>query len=213
MEQSSALIIAINILERPTQARTARNRPLPDGLVDLLEIAAGDEDAILSAVASSARSRDTVREAAVFFIEQILFHHAADSYRVLGARPNASSEELRRNMALLLRWLHPDVQERNDQSLFAGRVTKAWNDLKTADRRALYDRSRAPEKVAPRRTTKSPTSSTTNRSPRAQVARVPPRPNLRKAPPKRSQRPLPHSARPMNFWRRFLLLVFGRVVS
>ena len=50
-----------------------------------------------------------VRLAATFFIEQILFAPHADSYRVLGASPQASASELRRNVALLLRWLHPDL--------------------------------------------------------------------------------------------------------
>ena len=77
------------------------------------------------------RSRETVREAAAFFIEQILFYPDADSYRVLGARPEATNGELRRNMALLLRWLHPDHDGQGARSVFARRVTRAWNDLKT----------------------------------------------------------------------------------
>ena len=53
-----------------------------------------------------------VREASAFFIEQILLGPDADSYRVLGADRNAAAAELRRNMALLLRWLHPDMTPR-----------------------------------------------------------------------------------------------------
>ena len=82
-----------------------------------------------------------VREAAAFFIEQILLYPDADSYRVLGARPGATYGELRRNMALLLRWLHPDLDPHGERTVFAARVTRAWNDLKTEERRAAYDRS------------------------------------------------------------------------
>ena len=89
---------------------------------------------------SVGRSRETVREAAAFFIEQILLFPDADSYRVLGARPEATNGELRRNMALLLRWLHPDLDRQGERSVFAARVTRAWNDLKTQERRAAYDR-------------------------------------------------------------------------
>ena len=88
------------------------------------------------------RSRETVCEAAAFFIEQILLSPDADSYRVLGARPEATNYELRRNMALLLRWLHPDHDGQGARSVFVGRVTRAWNDLKTQERRAAYDQSR-----------------------------------------------------------------------
>jgi DnaJ-class molecular chaperone len=87
------------------------------------------------------RPRDVVREAAAFFIEQVLLHPGADSYRVLGARPDAPNGELRRNMALLLKWLHPDSDRQGQRSVFATRVTRAWNDLKTPERRAAYDRS------------------------------------------------------------------------
>ena len=43
-------------------------------------------------------------------------------------------------MALLLRWLHPDIDQKGERSVFAARVTKAWSDLKTPERRAAYDR-------------------------------------------------------------------------
>ena len=85
--------------------------------------------------------RETVREAAAFFLEQVLLHADADSYRVLGATREASYAELRRNMTLLLQWLHPDLDRREARSVFAARVTRAWNDLKTPERRAAYDRA------------------------------------------------------------------------
>ena len=42
-------------------------------------------------------------------------------------------------MALLMRWLHPDKDLEGRRSMFVNRVTRAWDDLKTADRRAAYD--------------------------------------------------------------------------
>jgi curved DNA-binding protein CbpA len=72
-----------------------------------------------------------------------LFAPESDSYRVLGAREKASTAELRQNMALLLKALHPDIGENKDRAVFAGRVTRAWEDLKTPDRREAYDRERA----------------------------------------------------------------------
>jgi hypothetical protein len=115
---------------------------LPVGVLDLLRIAAGDEEAIGEATEIAGQSRDVVREAVAFFIEQILLSPDADSYRVLGANPEATSTELRRNMALLLRWLHPDLDPYTGRSVFATRVTLAWNDLKTCERRAAYDQLR-----------------------------------------------------------------------
>jgi curved DNA-binding protein CbpA len=45
-------------------------------------------------------------------------------------------------MALLLRWLHPDKDKAGERSRFTARVTLAWDDLKTPERRAAYDKTR-----------------------------------------------------------------------
>src|SRR5262245_20692262 len=98
---------AIDLLHLPSQVKRVRSACLPDDVVVLLRIASGDEDATSQAAQAIGRSAETVREAAFFFVEQILLSPDADSYRVLGARPEATTGELRRNMVLLLRWLHP----------------------------------------------------------------------------------------------------------
>jgi hypothetical protein len=45
-------------------------------------------------------------------------------------------------MTLLLKWLHPDLDRRSERSIYARRVTTAWNDLKTPVRRSAYDERR-----------------------------------------------------------------------
>ena len=47
-------------------------------------------------------------------------------------------------MALLLKWLHPDVDHSASHASLAKRVTMAWDNLKTAERRAAYDAERRP---------------------------------------------------------------------
>jgi DnaJ-class molecular chaperone len=85
---------------------------------------------------------EVIRDAATFFIEQILVTADSDSYRVLGASPSATPRELRHNMASLIKWLHPDSARDGPQSVFVNRVTRAWDDLKTPERRAAYDRAK-----------------------------------------------------------------------
>ena len=136
----STVKVAIDLMHLPSQARRIRSAPLPDDVVILLRMASGDEEAISQAAEKLGRSRETLREAAAFYIVQILLFPDADSYRVLGARPEATHGELRHNMTLLLRWLHPDLDPKGELSVFAARVTRAWNDLKTPERRADYDR-------------------------------------------------------------------------
>ncbi len=139
MSERMALKIAIDLMHVPSQVRLVRAEPLPDGVLALLRIAAGDDEAERAAALLIDRPCDMVSQAAAFFIEQILFAPNADSYRVLGANPQASAGELRRNVALLLRWLHPDLDPERGRSIFVGRVTAAWNDVKTPERRAAYD--------------------------------------------------------------------------
>jgi DnaJ-like protein len=140
MGDGEALRVAVDLLHVPSRVRMIRVEPLPHGVPLLLRIAAGDVTAETEAVRLADRPPDVIRAAAAFFIEQILLCPEADSYRVLGAGQEATSSELRQNMALLMRWLHPDKVRQAQQSVFINRVTMAWDNLKTAERRAAYDR-------------------------------------------------------------------------
>src|SRR5215470_9326236 len=137
-----ALRLAIDLLHVPSRVRQARVEPLPEGVPFLLHIAAGDINAMGEASRTTDRTNEVIRNAAEFFIEQILLASESDSYRVLGASPNATKSELRHNMALLIKWLHPDSAHEGLQSVFVNRVTMAWDDLKTPERRAAYDRAK-----------------------------------------------------------------------
>src|SRR5262249_32327107 len=137
-----ALRLAIDLLDVPSRVRQVRVDPLPEGVAFLLRIAAGDSTAMREATRTTDRPPEVIRNAAAFFIEQILLEAQSDSYRVLGASPNATPSELRQNMASLIKWLHPDSAQDGPQSVFVNRVTMAWDDLKTPERRAAYDRAK-----------------------------------------------------------------------
>jgi hypothetical protein len=146
--ENAALKIALDLVRVPWRVRFLKAEKLPQGVALLLRIAAGDAEAEAAVVGMTDRPRESVHEAATFFIEQILLCPEADSYRVLGASQDADSVELRRNMALLTRWLHPDLDRHGERAVFVGRVTKAWNDLKTPERRAAYDERKRSQRVA-----------------------------------------------------------------
>lgn len=142
---SAALVAALAMSRQPSISKLAVRAPLPAGVTYLLEVAAGEPDALRSAITSTRQSEAALRAAAGFYIEQVLFSRRSDSYRVLGGRPDMASADLRRNMALLMRWLHPDVNdaaiqgEARDRQIFINRITLAWEDIKTDERRARYD--------------------------------------------------------------------------
>ncbi len=140
--EASALKVAIELVHVPSRARLIKTAALPDGMGLLLSIAADDEDALREGIDVTGRTREVIKGAAAFFVEQVLMAAGGDSYRTLGARDTATNAELRRNMALLLKALHPDLNQNKDRSIFTGRVTRAWEDLKTQDRRDSYDATR-----------------------------------------------------------------------
>jgi hypothetical protein len=198
-----ALKAAIELLHFPSQAPLIRAGPLPQGITALLHIAAGDEQAVTQAAALEHRSRETVREAATFFLEQVLLHADADSYRVLGAGKDVSHAELRRNMSLLLQWLHPDLDHGDSRSVFAARVTRAWNDLKTPERRAAYDLAQGFNSTK----TSSMYVGRHKRAPTTNMHLV--RRSIPRGGPYRGYRDWRHHPRP-GIVRRILLLLFGR---
>lgn len=136
----TAMRVAIRLNSLPSEIRAARNRPIPAGIPLLLAIAAGERDAIDKGVALLDRAEEQLVASARFFVEQILLAPESSSYRVLGVAPDAPAADLRRNVALYLKYLHPDRDLSGDRTALALRVTGAWEDLKTPDRRAAYDR-------------------------------------------------------------------------
>lgn len=163
MSGAGALARAIELFHFPAKVRLARTEPLPDDILLVLRIAARDDGAEQEALYLTERPPPVVREAAEFFIEQIMFAPGADAYRVLGATPDASAAELRRNMALLLRWLHPDADRSGERAVHVQQVTSAWEQVKTAERRAAYDvhrprhiPGRAPGRATTRRRNRAP---------------------------------------------------------
>jgi hypothetical protein len=164
MQRNPALAAALTMMQHPALSKSARNAPLPDGMTLLLEVAAGDVEAAERAATMTGQPLHVVRFASSFFIEQVLFGRTADSYRILGSRPGDSTSELRRHMALLMRWTHPDIINQDepnhdvDRSVFAGRITRAWEDLKTVEREENYGKQRhaALNVAGPQRSRSSP---------------------------------------------------------
>ncbi|HVU21598.1 MAG TPA: J domain-containing protein [Hyphomicrobium sp.] len=134
MTEGEALRAAIDLFYLPSQIRIVRRQPLPKGTGLLLRLAVGDPSAANEAKRHSGRSIIANREAAVFFVEQILLRPDADEYTILGLDHTAEITEFRAHMALLLKWLHPDMNSDENRSLMACRVIDAWNKVKSLDR-------------------------------------------------------------------------------
>lgn len=145
MRDLAALIAALSIMQNPVSSRLAKRSALPRGMTFLLEVAAGEDEALEHARKTTGRSDDALRSAAGFFVEQVMLSRSASHYRVLGVGSDAEGRDLRRHMALLMKWVHPDTAGHNaadktiDRSVFATRISEAWQTLKSDERRSAYD--------------------------------------------------------------------------
>lgn len=137
---TEALDLALAMFREPARVAELRERGLSPDLGQVIRIAAGETAAVAAAIERCSESEDTLKEAGVFFLQQVLFAHGADSYRTLGVEPNAPQEQLREHYRWLMKWLHPDRNQDGWEAVYADRVNAAWQDLKTPDRRAEYDR-------------------------------------------------------------------------
>lgn len=132
---------ALALLRAPRRPRPDGEDRLPEGVLALLRIAAGEADALESAAASTAESATAIQEAACFYIQQVMFAPGSNSFRVMGVDPDASDERIREHYRWLARWLHPDRNPNQWEGIYAERVNQAWQHLRTQERRLKYEQT------------------------------------------------------------------------
>ena len=165
MERRAALDVALDMVQRPLLARQAQAQPLPDDVLLLIRIAAHSEEDITWASRTRARAPREIREAAVMFLQQVLFHPHADSFRLMGLSPTATAESLHEHRKWLLKWLHPDRNpDKWESQLFkrvldaAGEAQKklqAQSSAAASERLAIRPRRRSRRNAPPRRAPKN----------------------------------------------------------
>jgi hypothetical protein len=108
-------------------------------------------------------------------------------------------------MALIMRWLHPDLASDAlsssnllDRSLFARRITQAWETVKTDERRAAYNTSLAAK--SPPRLGKQNRSS-------ARTIKIAPRTDARKS--DTTKQLVMQRVKSRGFWSRLRFLLGG----
>jgi hypothetical protein len=140
IDTAGIVALALAFHRAPTQhADLLHGRtPLPPGVDILLKLAGGSApDPAYAALASP----DELKAAAMFFVEQVLFHHDVSHYRVLGVEPGASLDQIKEHHRLLMRVFHPDRDNRADdwKGAFATRINLAYSNLRDPDARQRHD--------------------------------------------------------------------------
>ncbi|HEX4854367.1 DnaJ domain-containing protein [Arenimonas sp.] len=125
-----ALEQALAYYRAPALLAMAAQRPLPEDVIVLLRLAAGDRAQAAQSAEASGESPERVAEAAVFFVQQVMFAANADPHRVLGVNPDAPPARIREHYRWLVRWLHPDRNADDWDNVYADRVTRAWQQLR-----------------------------------------------------------------------------------
>lgn len=144
---NEAFDLLLGVYRSPTRAALLPGRALPAQLHDVLRLAGGDAEAVAAGREATGLDEAELAEAAALLLQQLLFFDGADHYRVLGVEADAEAEDLKRHYRALMRWLHPDRDPDNLNSVFAERVNRAWSTLRTPQRRADYDRQRPPPEI------------------------------------------------------------------
>jgi len=130
-----AVELALALMAAPRGLDRVRARPLPDGMLAALKAAAGDPLTLADEASRHGCSDREVQEACAIFVQQVLLAEGNDPFRTLGCAPQAPADQLRQHYRWLQRWLHPDRDPEGWVSVYANRVTAAWNSLKRPESR------------------------------------------------------------------------------
>ncbi len=112
--------IALELFSQPALARRIRQQPLPEGMLEVIQIAAGN---------SPSDRNQLSQDAAIFFLQQVLISRDNDNFRLLGLNHGASLELVREHRRWLLKWLHPDRNHNKWESTLFDRVNLAATQL------------------------------------------------------------------------------------
>ena len=156
MTQTGALYHALDLASMPVLARVMREQPLPPNVSEVIKIAAGCPETLERAQHLTGQRPEAICEAAKVYLQDVLFVPGADHYRVLGVDRTTPHKEVRQNMHWLMKWLHPDREQSRWESVFAQRVTAAWDGVKSPERRARYDRELSQARPTRRRQRRGP---------------------------------------------------------
>ena len=134
----AVLRVALDLAAVPSRRRQLRNSPLPEGVTFLLRIVTDD----LGAIEASAKRMQKTRKSCVKRRRSTSNRSCwrrTPTAIACWARRSATAAELRRNFAFLCKWLHSELCQDMARSMFFLRVTCAWNNVKTPERRGAYD--------------------------------------------------------------------------
>ena len=153
MNKRGAIELALDLYRHPIKVKAVRKAALPIDVLKLVRIVAGSDDEIAALNLTDLKSPTEMREAAVFFIQQIMFQPSNAPHRVLGLSENASPQEIKDHKRLLLKWLHPDRNQNKWERVYFQRVILAAASVEGVQTNAVVALEPKPQR-APQQTNK-----------------------------------------------------------
>lgn len=148
MSAHDALGRVVELTQSPQRASVLKAQDLPHDIIIPIRIAGGCGETCWQAVQTTRLPPEAIRDASRAYLQLVLFAEDSDCFRVLGVQPGASTEQMRDHMRWLLRWLHPDRNEGEWESVYAERVISAWREAKTAGSPHLASNQRMSDPAA-----------------------------------------------------------------
>lgn len=108
MAELPAVLIALQVYKQPGLARKLSQRPIPVDLLEVIKIAANDDEMTTRWCKIQHCDEEQIRQACLFYLRHTLFDARDDKIRTLGLSVTATAEDLRIHKRWLLKWLHPD---------------------------------------------------------------------------------------------------------
>lgn len=120
-----AIAIALSLHRQPALLRSVPRRDIPVDVIEVLRIAAGQEEAIQSASTAFDVTEEALVEAAELYLQLILSNAQSDDMRMLCLPQSAMAADIKDHRRLLLKWLHPDRNHDNWESALFLKVKAA----------------------------------------------------------------------------------------
>lgn len=136
MDELDALRLALSIFRQPLTKSIYLAKPYPKGILRLIKIAAGSEEASEIARQELQESPQLLRDASVFYLQQVLAKPKLDAYGLLCLAPGATAAEIATHKRWLLKWLHPDRNGNRWETVLFQRVLGAAEKIEQENRQA-----------------------------------------------------------------------------
>jgi hypothetical protein len=137
MSSRSAVETALDLYRHPIKVNAARKSTLPNDILALIRIVAGSDDEVAALDLPDVKSPSEMREAAAFYMQQVMFQKDNDSHRILGLNSKSTPQQIKDHKRLLLKWLHPDRNHNKWERVYFQRVLHAAEKLEGNPTKAL----------------------------------------------------------------------------